>query len=135
MGCMPSRRVTYTKPAGLAGITDFGYDVFRKAGSLGVHKHKGYELVLMVAGRLQDASLCDDIPPSSDETRALRDACLSDVAAVLEESALCGRVLLAGLRDSCYLEIARTTNDASLCDRIDDPGLNSLCTGDPVVVD
>jgi hypothetical protein len=94
-----------------------------------------YQCLAILAGRLQDASLCDDIPPSSDETRALRDACLSDVAAVLEESALCERVLLAGVRDSCYLEIARTTDDASLCDRIGDPGLNSLCTGDPVVVD
>jgi hypothetical protein len=94
-----------------------------------------YQCLAILAGRLKDASLCDDIPPSSDETRALRDACLSDVAAVLEESALCERVLLAGLRDSCYLEIARATDDASLCNRIGDPGLNSLCTGEPIIVD
>jgi hypothetical protein len=94
-----------------------------------------YQCLAILAGRLKDASICDDIPSSSDETRALRDKCLSDVAAVLEESTLCGRILTAGLRDSCYFKIAGATGDSSLCDRIDDPGLKSGCTGIPVVVD
>jgi len=53
MGMIPSRRVTHHKPAGLKGVTEFGYDVFRKAGTLGDHTHEGYELVLMVAGRVK----------------------------------------------------------------------------------
>jgi len=85
---------------------------------------------IAIAGRLKDASLCDDIPSTSDETRTLRDGCLSDVAEVLGESTLCQRVLTPGLRDSCYLKLFRATADATLCDHIDDPGLKSLCAAD-----
>lgn len=54
MGCQKSRRTLFHKPvAGLSGVSMFGYDVFREAGRLGPHAHKGYELVLMVAGRVQ----------------------------------------------------------------------------------
>lgn len=94
-----------------------------------------YQCYAILAGRLKDASLCDDIPPSSDETRALRDVCLSDVAEVLKETALCERIMAPGLYDSCYFKVARATGDTSLCDSIDDPGLKSGCTGNPVIVD
>jgi hypothetical protein len=93
-----------------------------------------YQCYAILAGRLKDATLCDDIPPSSDETRALRDTCLSDVAEVLKEAALCERIMTPGLCDSCYLKVARATGDTSLCDAIDDPGLKSGCTGEPVIV-
>jgi hypothetical protein len=94
-----------------------------------------YQCYAILAGRLKDASLCDDIPPSSDESRALRDVCLSDVAEVLKETALCERITAPGLYDSCYFKIARATGDTSLCDSIDDPGLKSGCTGIPVIID
>lgn len=93
-----------------------------------------YQCYAILAGRLKDATLCDDIPPSSDETRALRDACLSDVAEVLQETALCERIIAPGLYDSCYFKVARATGDTSLCDAIDDPGLKSGCTGEPVIL-
>ena len=94
-----------------------------------------YQCYAILAGRLKDASLCDDIPPSSDEARALRDTCLSDVAEVLMETALCERIMAPGLHDSCYFKVARATGDTSLCDSIDDPGLKSGCTGEPVILD
>jgi len=94
-----------------------------------------YQCYAILAGRLKDATLCDDIPPSSDETRALRDACLSDVAEVLKETALCERIMAPGLYDSCHFKVARATGDTSLCDAIDDPGLKSGCTGAPVILD
>jgi hypothetical protein len=94
-----------------------------------------YQCYAILAGRLKDATLCDDIPPSSDETRALRDLCLSDVAEVLKETALCERIMTPGLHDSCYFKVARATGDASLCDPIDDPGLKSGCTGESVLLD
>ncbi|MBN1809450.1 MAG: helix-turn-helix transcriptional regulator [Planctomycetes bacterium] len=53
MGHDASRRVTFTGPvAGLAGVTDFGFDVFRHAGSLGSHKHEGYEIAYLVSGQV-----------------------------------------------------------------------------------
>jgi AraC-like DNA-binding protein len=44
--------VTHKKPAGLSGIAEFGYDVFRKTSALGPPRHKGHELVLIVAGHV-----------------------------------------------------------------------------------
>jgi len=38
--------------AGLSGVTDFGFDVFRDAGGLTTHTHKGYEIVYMVSGQV-----------------------------------------------------------------------------------
>lgn len=93
-----------------------------------------YQCFAILAGRLKDATLCDDIPASSDETRELRDVCLSDVAEVLKETALCERIMAPGLYDSCYFKVARATGDTSLCDSIEDPGLKSGCTGQPVIV-
>jgi hypothetical protein len=94
-----------------------------------------YQCYAVLAARLKDASLCDDIPTSSDEARQLRDACLSDVAEVLSEAALCTRISTTGLRDSCFFKIAGATGDTTLCERIGDPGLKSGCTGEPVIVD
>jgi hypothetical protein len=94
-----------------------------------------YQCIAILAGRLKKASLCDDIPSTTEDTRMLRDGCLGDVAEVVGESDLCERVLTRGIRDSCYLKLFRVTGDATLCDRIEDPGLASLCTGNPVTVE
>ena len=59
----------------------------------------------ILAGRLRDVTLCDDIPASSAESRALRNRCLGDVADVLDQGTLCARIDVPALRDSCYTRV------------------------------
>ena len=72
-----------------------------------------YPCYAVLAERLREASLCDDIPVSSERTRRLRDDCLSDVAAVLEQGTLCERILAADVRDGCFREVAMRTGDSA----------------------
>jgi hypothetical protein len=70
-----------------------------------------FQCLAILAGRLKDASLCDDIPSTLEETRKLRDVCLSNVAMVLDQDALCERIFTADLRERCRLEVAATPPD------------------------
>jgi len=64
-----------------------------------------HQCLAILAGRLQDATLCDDIPTSSAESRALRETCLSEVADVLDQGILCSRIDTPRLRDTCLARI------------------------------
>lgn len=87
------------------------------------------------AERRGDPEPCRRIPAATQEHRELRDACLADVAPVVERAELCEEVETPGLRDSCYLAVFRETGDSALCDHIEDPALKSACTGEPVRVE
>jgi hypothetical protein len=70
---------------------------------------------------------CRAIPGDGQRPASLRQICLSDVAIVTGEAALCGEIGNGNLRDTCYLKLHRDTGDAGLCERIDEPALRALC--------
>lgn len=99
-------------------------------------RHQGvrWQCVAILAEHLGDAALCRTIPRTDQEYQGLYDVCLSDVAKVRKEPALCAEIATAGLRDSCFLKLVRDGAPKALCARINDRGLKSLCTGEPVYV-
>jgi len=70
---------------------------------------------------------CRAIPGDGHRPTSLRQICLSDVAIVSGEPALCGEIEDRNLRDTCLLKLRRDTGDASLCGEISEPALRSLC--------
>lgn len=79
------------------------------------------------AVRTGHPAACRAIPGSGQRPTSLRQICLSDVAIVSGEAALCGEVADSNLRDTCYLKLRRDSGDPSLCERISEPALRSLC--------
>lgn len=72
-------------------------------------------------------SACRAIPGDGRRPASLRQICLSDVAIVTGDAALCGEIDDGNLRDTCYLKLHRDTGDAALCERIEEPALRGLC--------
>ncbi len=70
---------------------------------------------------------CRAIPGDGQRPASLRQICLSDVAIVSGDHALCGEIGNENLRDTCYLKLRRDSGDATLCERISEPALRALC--------
>ncbi|MCP3994645.1 MAG: hypothetical protein GY722_06200 [bacterium] len=102
---------------------------------LSSHEGVKYQCHAVVAERLGNVELCDQIPVTSSDHQQLRDVCVSDVAKKTLDDLLCDGIQTVGLRDSCYVKIGRETKNTALCAKIQDPGLRSLCSGIPVVVE
>lgn len=99
------------------------------------HEGVRYQCYAIYAERRSNPDICEEIPPKSADHKALRDACISDVAKKIGDFTLCEKVQTQGLQDSCYWGIAKKTGDTSLCEKIQDNGLKSGCTGKPVDIE
>ena len=99
------------------------------------HDGVRYQCYSIYAERQSNPDACEEIPSSSADHKALRDACISDVAKKIGDFKLCEKVQTQGLRDSCYWGIVKKTGDTSLCEKIQDNGLKSGCTGKPIVIE
>jgi hypothetical protein len=98
------------------------------------HEGVRYQCYAIFAEYSASPDVCRRIPATTDEHRALIDACLSDVALRLHDPELCEQIVTSGLRDSCYLKLARELSERDLCVKIKDDGLRSSCTGEPVII-
>jgi hypothetical protein len=99
------------------------------------HEGVRWQCVAILAEHLKDAGLCRTIPRTDEEYQGLYDICLSDIAEVRQDPALCTEIETQGLRDSCYLKVVQRGASSELCARIVDPGLKSACTGEPVYLE
>ncbi len=74
-----------------------------------------------------DPTACRAIPGDGQRPASLRQICLSDVAIVSGDPALCGEIGNTNLRDTCFLKLRRDNDDATLCERISEPALRAIC--------
>jgi len=92
-----------------------------------------FNCLSLFAERSLDPAPCELIEILDKETQALRDACISGVAAARREPALCEEARLPVVRDACYMNlVVQFAADPALCGRIANKSLHDACTGDPV---
>ncbi len=71
-----------------------------------------------------------EIPPKPEESRDLRDLCISDVVAKKGDPSLCENIRAQGFKDSCYYKIAKEKDAAALCEKIVAPPAQERVLGE-----
>ncbi|MBT8137393.1 MAG: hypothetical protein KJO54_10310 [Gammaproteobacteria bacterium] len=99
-----------------------------------VHDGVRNQCYAVAAGRLDQLDACDRIEPLSPEHIELRDVCISDIALLRRNAALCGRLDTRTLQDTCLFRIYQITGETALCADIADNGLRNLCDDTQVII-
>lgn len=88
-----------------------------------------FNCIALYAERSGNAAPCARIEVSDNETQALRDACISGVAAANRDPALCQAAILPVMRDACYMTlVVQFDADPALCAKIRNEKLLAACT-------
>lgn len=87
-----------------------------------------FNCLSLYAERSNNAAPCARIEVTGTETQALRDACISGVAAANRDPALCKATILPVMRDACYMTlVVQFEADPALCGRIRNEKLLAAC--------
>lgn len=87
-----------------------------------------FNCLSLYAERSGNAAPCARIEVTDTETQALRDACISGVAAANRDPALCKATILPVMRDACYMTlVVQFDADPALCGKVKNEKLLAAC--------